>query len=79
METVKQTESGDGVDNLGVMKELLQTPHNDALVLSEAERLILDLVDQQEELLLERSLFEAVASGELLFIGFKLYPYLIYP
>lgn len=46
---------------------LLSTEHSDALRLNDTERLILELYDQEEELRLEQSLYEAQNSGEFYF------------
>ncbi|OCL08197.1 hypothetical protein AOQ84DRAFT_376979 [Glonium stellatum] len=45
--------------------DLLQTHKSDAFVFTEQERLILELYNQEQELQLESSLFEAQAQGQL--------------
>ena len=43
--------------------DLIQANKNDAFAFTEQERLILELYDQEQELQLESSLFEAQAQG----------------
>ena len=43
--------------------DLIQANKNDAFAFTEKERLILELYDQEQELQLESSLFEAQAQG----------------
>jgi len=43
--------------------DLIQANKNDAFAFTEQERLILELYDQEQELRLESSLFEAQAQG----------------
>lgn len=45
--------------------DLIQANKNDAFAFTEQERLILELYDQEQELRLESSLFEAQAQGQL--------------
>ena len=45
--------------------DLIQANKNDAFAFTEQERLILELYDQEQELQLEGSLFEAQAQGIL--------------
>lgn len=45
--------------------DLIQANKNDAFAFTEQERLILELYDQEQELQLESSLFEAQAQGIL--------------